>query len=125
MKLPRTTKTKLMSMMLICLSFAIYNCGPNFQNPTATNFHIQGTVTDAQNGAPISGAAVAIAFLNSWNGSQDTNTEGYYSINCSAIYLKGYTVLCAMRHGYKTRNLEIENTSRLQTINIALERETN
>ena len=112
-------------MVVIGLSLAMCNCGPVVIIPTA--FNIQGTVTDAQNGAPIAGASVQIGSLSALYGFQITNADGYYYIkNCSVIYGGDtYTGLLVSRQGYITQKHAIGNISRLQTIDIALERDTN
>jgi hypothetical protein len=123
----RKTKTEIMSMVVIGLSLVICNCSPFTASPQDTAFNIQGTVTDAQNGTPIADASVQIGSLSALYGNQMTNAEGYYNLkNCSVFYAGDtFTGLLVSRQGYKIQKHSIENTPKLQTINIALERETN
>ena len=109
---------------VICLSSVMCNVAPDV-HLTQTNFNIQGKVTDATDGTGI-GGTVAIASLFGYKCVQyaDRN-DGYYIRNCSVVGVKGSTQLYVSGgSGYNEKWVDLEITSNLQTINVALQQRT-
>ena len=98
-------KVKLfMACLLAVVSTAVY----------AQNITVRGTVTDASNGEPITGAAVVVQ--GSATSYALTDVQGAFSINAPR---NGVLVVSNM--GYKTKSVEVNG---MTVVNIALEPDT-
>jgi len=96
------------------------SCGWHAAGPM--NFNVQGKAPDAQDGSPVKGAAVAISTWDGYKCRQYTDLNGDYSIrDCPVVAAKG-TKLHVGQSGYVDKWIDLEITSNLRTVNVALER---
>ncbi|MHB8055990.1 MAG: carboxypeptidase-like regulatory domain-containing protein [Candidatus Aminicenantales bacterium] len=120
----KKTKITVLVFAAICLSSVLSSCWKPFSNTHEEYCSIQGNVTEAENGSPIEGAQVGIRIFYGINCPHNTDTNGNYYIFRCHIKTVGNIYLSISKVGYITQEVSLQITSDLQTINIALERET-
>jgi len=108
---------------VICLSSVMCKGGFDIKANSSTNFNIQGKVTDAKDGTAIRGALVGISSLFADSKClQSTDGNGDYYIRNCPVLAAGRTRLYVGNQGYTEKWVDLEITSNLQIINVALER---
>ena len=110
---------------VICLSSVTCNVGFDIK-AISTNFNIQGKVTDAKDGTPIGGATVCIDNWGDLKCCQYTSGNGdYYISNCPvSVIARPKLYVSNQGQGYTDKLVDLEITSNLQIVNVALERKT-